>query len=52
MVRLASISNPQTQEGPLMSEQDEAEYISENFGIALAEALTIAQRKKKKCVSR
>jgi hypothetical protein len=33
-----------------MSEQDEA--ISENFGIPLAKALKIAQRKKKKRVSR
>lgn len=31
-----------------MSEQDEAEYIAENFGIPLSEALKIAQRKKKK----
>ena len=35
-----------------MSEQDEAEYISEHIGIPLAEALKIAQRKKKKRVSR
>jgi hypothetical protein len=31
-----------------MSEQDEAEYIAENFGIPLSAALKIVQSKKKK----
>jgi len=37
-----------------MSEQDEAEYIAENFGIPFSQALSIVQRKKKKkkCVDR
>jgi hypothetical protein len=35
-------------EGKTMSEQDEAEYIAENFGIPLSRALTIVQRRNKK----
>lgn len=35
-----------------MSEQDEAEYISRNFGISLTAALKIVQGKRKKRVSR
>jgi hypothetical protein len=38
----------QSRKGLPMSEQDEAEYIAENFGIPLSQALSIVQRRNKK----
>jgi hypothetical protein len=44
-------SMPKPQRMP-MSEQDEAEYISQNFGVSLSAALKIVQKKRKKRVDR